>query len=175
MEKYKEHQVQVSAEKNDQGDQEAQTTGSIESNAAAGTNAAVKTTETEAKDAEVKKKMKAESSPEEAAEKKTWRSCRWNLMVCFFGPFALRKDLSREEAVEKKRWRSYRWKIIIGLFTPFALQALDVTIIASALPYIATDFSTYTLYFPFCHSPTRSDDCIKCSWLTVPHQMRSSS
>jgi hypothetical protein len=37
--------------------------------------------------------------------------------------------------------RRYRTKLIIGLFCPFALQALDVTIVASALPWIASDFS----------------------------------
>jgi hypothetical protein len=39
--------------------------------------------------------------------------------------------------------RNYRIRIIIGIFFPFALQALDVTIIASALPWIASDFSTF--------------------------------
>jgi hypothetical protein len=41
---------------------------------------------------------------------------------------------------EKSAARTYRWKLIIGLIFPFALQALDVTIIASALPWIAVDF-----------------------------------
>jgi hypothetical protein len=41
--------------------------------------------------------------------------------------------------------RKYRWRLIIGLFFPFALQALDVTIVASALPWIASDFSTCPL------------------------------
>ncbi|KAM0330656.1 hypothetical protein ACHAQA_003607 [Verticillium albo-atrum] len=35
---------------------------------------------------------------------------------------------------------TYRWKIILGLFLPFTSSALDVTIIASALPWIAADF-----------------------------------
>lgn len=35
----------------------------------------------------------------------------------------------------------YRLKLIAGLLAPFALQALDVTIVASALPFIATDFN----------------------------------
>jgi hypothetical protein len=48
-------------------------------------------------------------------------------------------QLSREE---KKAARRYRIRLIIGLFFPFALQALDVTIIASALPWIASDFRT---------------------------------
>lgn len=41
---------------------------------------------------------------------------------------------------EKKRWRRYRLKLIISLLAPFTLQALDTTIIASALPYIAASF-----------------------------------
>ncbi|KAJ5818930.1 Major facilitator superfamily domain general substrate transporter [Penicillium riverlandense] len=49
-------------------------------------------------------------------------------------------ELSPEELAEKKRRRVYRWKIIFGLFFPFALQALDTTIVASALPFIARDF-----------------------------------
>ena len=36
--------------------------------------------------------------------------------------------------------RKYRNRLIIGLFFPFALQALDTTIVASALSWIASDF-----------------------------------
>ncbi|XP_044724468.1 major facilitator superfamily domain-containing protein [Hirsutella rhossiliensis] len=36
--------------------------------------------------------------------------------------------------------RKYRWKMVFGLVWPYALQALDATIIASALPWIASDF-----------------------------------
>ncbi|KAL4730246.1 hypothetical protein ACLX1H_002279 [Fusarium chlamydosporum] len=43
-------------------------------------------------------------------------------------------------ASEKKAATVYRWKVILGLVAPFALQALDSTIIASALPWIAGDF-----------------------------------
>jgi hypothetical protein len=46
-----------------------------------------------------------------------------------------------EEQAEKKRRRKYRLRIILGLFLPFTLQALDTTIIASALKFIADDFS----------------------------------
>ena len=46
-----------------------------------------------------------------------------------------------EERAEKKRRRAYRLRIILGLFAPFTLQALDTTIIASALKFIADDFS----------------------------------
>ncbi|KAG7294164.1 hypothetical protein NEMBOFW57_004233 [Staphylotrichum longicolle] len=46
-----------------------------------------------------------------------------------------------EERADKKRRRKYRLKIILGLFAPFTLQALDTTIIASALKFIADDFN----------------------------------
>ncbi|EAQ83590.1 hypothetical protein CHGG_09994 [Chaetomium globosum CBS 148.51] len=46
-----------------------------------------------------------------------------------------------EELAEKKRRRKYRLRIILGLFLPFTLQALDTTIIASALKFIAVDFN----------------------------------
>jgi hypothetical protein len=41
---------------------------------------------------------------------------------------------------EKKAARVYRWKLIAGLFFPFSVQALDTTIVAGALPFIASDF-----------------------------------
>ena len=50
-------------------------------------------------------------------------------------------ETPQEDPIEKKRRRRYRWKMLFGLLAPFALQALDTTIIASALPYIAQDFS----------------------------------
>lgn len=52
-----------------------------------------------------------------------------------------RKDSEPQMTREEKLTaRHYRIRLIIGLFCPFALQALDVTIIASALPWIASDF-----------------------------------
>ncbi|KAI6354597.1 hypothetical protein MCOR25_008541 [Pyricularia grisea] len=51
-------------------------------------------------------------------------------------------DSKCEACVEEKRAaRKYRFKLVIGLIFPFALQALDVTIVASALPWIAKDFN----------------------------------
>ncbi|KAK0729615.1 major facilitator superfamily domain-containing protein [Lasiosphaeris hirsuta] len=50
------------------------------------------------------------------------------------------RDTPQEKA-EKKRMRNYRLKIVFGLMAPFTLQALDTTIIASALPFIAADFN----------------------------------
>jgi len=41
---------------------------------------------------------------------------------------------------DKKAASRYRWKLIAGLCLPFSVQALDATIIASALPFIASDF-----------------------------------
>lgn len=48
-----------------------------------------------------------------------------------------------QQKAEKSRRRKYRWRIIAGLMLPFTLQALDTTIIASALPYIAEDFGMF--------------------------------
>lgn len=63
------------------------------------------------------------------------------------------KDAKRtetpEERAEKKRRRRYRLKIILGLFAPYTLQALDTTIIASALKFIADDFSQFFSVPPF--------------------------
>ncbi len=42
---------------------------------------------------------------------------------------------------EKVLARKYRIRIISGIFLPFALASLDLTIVASALPWIASDFS----------------------------------
>ncbi|KFY41611.1 hypothetical protein V494_02881 [Pseudogymnoascus sp. VKM F-4513 (FW-928)] len=41
----------------------------------------------------------------------------------------------------KRSARIYRWRVISGLFVPFLVQSLDVTIIAGALPFIASDFN----------------------------------
>ncbi|ERT02478.1 uncharacterized protein SPSK_05032 [Sporothrix schenckii 1099-18] len=46
-----------------------------------------------------------------------------------------------EEKAAKKRRRIYRLKVIFGLMMPFTLQGLDTTIVASALPFIASDFN----------------------------------
>jgi hypothetical protein len=44
---------------------------------------------------------------------------------------------------EKKEMRVYRWRLIAGLFMPATVQALNTTLIAGALPFIASDFSEY--------------------------------
>ena len=59
----------------------------------------------------------------------------------------VKEERSPEEIADKKRRTAYRWKLIAGLCGPFALQALDTTIIASALSDIATEFRTYALFF----------------------------
>ncbi|KAG8530659.1 uncharacterized protein KY384_004014 [Bacidia gigantensis] len=41
----------------------------------------------------------------------------------------------------KSASRTYRWKLIAGLFLPYFLASTDVTIIATALPFIASHFS----------------------------------
>lgn len=51
----------------------------------------------------------------------------------------------------KRAARIYRWRIISGLFVPFLVQSLDVTIIAGALPFIASDFSKPLPSLPHFH------------------------
>lgn len=51
----------------------------------------------------------------------------------------------------KRAARIYRWRVISGLFVPFLVQSLDVTIIAGALPFIASDFSRPTFSPPHFH------------------------
>lgn len=63
-------------------------------------------------------------------------------------PKSEKPELTPEEKAEKKSRQDYRWKVVIGLFAPFLLQSLDTTIIASALPFIAKDFSKTPLTFP---------------------------
>ncbi|KAK0710480.1 major facilitator superfamily domain-containing protein [Apiosordaria backusii] len=48
---------------------------------------------------------------------------------------------AQDAKAAKSRRRTYRLKIILGLFLPYTLQALDTTIIASALPSIVSDFN----------------------------------
>jgi len=52
------------------------------------------------------------------------------------------KDTRTKE--EKRAMRIYRRKLIAGLFLPFSVQALETTIIAGALPFIASDFSRFS-------------------------------
>lgn len=46
---------------------------------------------------------------------------------------------------EKHDATVYRWKLIGGLLLPYTLASLDLTIVASSLPFIASYFGTYTL------------------------------
>jgi hypothetical protein len=53
---------------------------------------------------------------------------------------------------EKRAARKYRWKLIAGLFFPFCVQALDTTIVAGALPFIASDFSNSSHLSQYMHT-----------------------
>ncbi|KAE8371080.1 major facilitator superfamily domain-containing protein [Aspergillus bertholletiae] len=44
---------------------------------------------------------------------------------------------------QKHDMRVYRWKLIAGLFLPFTLATLDLTIVATALPSIASHFNEF--------------------------------
>ncbi|KAI9648509.1 hypothetical protein NHQ30_003144 [Ciborinia camelliae] len=53
---------------------------------------------------------------------------------------------------DKKEFSRYRWRLTAGLMLPYMVQGLDLTIIASALPFIASDFS-----MPLHDSPFSSE------------------
>lgn len=44
---------------------------------------------------------------------------------------------------QKRDLRVYRWKLIAGLFLPDILSTLDLTIVATASPFIASHFRMY--------------------------------
>ncbi|KAL4801840.1 MFS general substrate transporter [Aspergillus unguis] len=44
------------------------------------------------------------------------------------------------EADEKRRRRNYRWKLVLCLFMPYFLATVDLTIVATAVPFIASHF-----------------------------------
>jgi hypothetical protein len=54
------------------------------------------------------------------------------------GQFDLVSDRSRKQV-----WL-YRLKLLLGLVFPFFLSSLDTTIIATALPHIASEFSKFS-------------------------------
>jgi hypothetical protein len=43
---------------------------------------------------------------------------------------------------EKHAAKIYRWKLIGGLLLPYTLASLDLTIVATSLPFIASYYST---------------------------------
>lgn len=67
-------------------------------------------------------------------------------------PAPTRTTINEEENArikeETARRRRYRWKMIIGLILPNFLSAVDVTIVAPAVPEISSHFSTCILIYP---------------------------
>ncbi|KZF21408.1 major facilitator superfamily transporter MFS-1 [Xylona heveae TC161] len=61
-------------------------------------------------------------------------------------PEVTEEHLLAEQAKKKKEKhdsRVYRWKLIIGLVLPFFLASLDLTVVATALPFIASHFNKF--------------------------------
>ena len=46
-------------------------------------------------------------------------------------------------ARQKSAVRRYRWRLIIGLLPAYFLASLDLTIVATALPFIASHFGEF--------------------------------
>lgn len=51
------------------------------------------------------------------------------------------QESTEDTPEQKKAARNYRWRLIMGLLLPSILEALDTTIIAAALSFIASEFS----------------------------------
>lgn len=56
------------------------------------------------------------------------------------------ENTSEDTPEQKKAARKYRWRLIMGLLLPSILEALDTTIIAAALSFIASEFSRRTCF-----------------------------
>lgn len=72
-------------------------------------------------------------------------------------PPRVRQEHERLSAVEKAeaRQRNIRqWKLLIGLLLPNFLAAVDVTIVAPAIPLISSDFSLSLLNLHYHHALT---------------------
>lgn len=50
---------------------------------------------------------------------------------------------SRRHNAEARRMRAYRWRMILGLILPNFLAAIDLTIVAPAIPTISSHFSMH--------------------------------
>ena len=48
---------------------------------------------------------------------------------------------AHDSKAEQRAMRNYRLRLVAGLFFPYLVQSLNTTMIASALPFIASDFS----------------------------------
>ena len=44
---------------------------------------------------------------------------------------------------EERAIRVYRWRLIAGLFFPAVVEGLNTTMIAAAVPFIASDFGMF--------------------------------
>ena len=86
-----------------------------------------------------------------------------------------KKTVSPEQVAEKRRRNVYRWKIILGLFSPYCLQALDTTIIASALPFIAEDFSTSHTILNDTPQLTTTDQIKQLNWIISVFNLTSAA
>ena len=81
----------------------------------------------------------------------------------YYDPIQAASEASHRNATqaEKKRRRVYRWKLILALLLPNFLAAVDITIVAPALPTIASTFSMIVATSerattkPFCRQASR--------------------
>lgn len=92
-------------------------------------------------------------------------------------------DPTTPYSIDKQRSR-YWWKLILDLPLPFSVQALDATIIAGALPFIASDFSKYPMTLlrcsTICPSPLYITDSLvdqlsQLNWIVSAFNLTSAT
>ena len=76
---------------------------------------------------------------------------------------------------EKLAARHYQIRLIIGIFFPFALQALDVIIVASALPFLASDLVSILWYNLGTSANSLSDELSTMIWIILAFSLCSAT
>lgn len=72
--------------------------------------------------------------------------------------------------------RTYRWKLICGLALPDILTFLDLTIVATATPYISSHFSTSPHPpYPANQSTNQPDKLDELNWIVTAYTLTSTA
>ncbi|KAL4936877.1 hypothetical protein BDV06DRAFT_227461 [Aspergillus oleicola] len=86
-------------------------------------------------------KAQADAFPLEPQSSPFERTENDNIITSGPRPPLEKQTTSLEEKAEKRRRRFYRWKLIGALFMPYLLATLDLTIVATSVPFIASHFN----------------------------------
>jgi MFS family permease len=71
--------------------------------------------------------------------------------------------------------KHYRRRLMLGLFFPFLVQSLDVTIIAGALPFIASDFRKCSQFWHSSLAHENIDQLSQLNWIVSAFNLTSAA